>query len=276
MVSHLIWRCATAAVFSTLKPTAIFAFRAGPLLSSNTGDLKNSFAPSRLYFSKKINNNGSESDESMLNTAKSKIKSFLPSFLRQDDKRTREAEIVKKRNDLSSGIDSLLKDAPLPVRLMGKMISPIIGQVAGTMVEAMEEQSRLVGDMMEDARNLIIQDDSVVRELGTQIEVGTPFNQSSSSMSVNGQTKSSVQAQFEVQGSTGRRGIATISQENGRIISLNLNINGRTISIDVNRRGGVVGGTSSSSRQSSGSVGKNRNFNEGDFIDVEFIDKVKK
>lgn len=275
MVKQLIRRCTAAAAFSTLKASSAFAFHVTntspitTITNVNRGaqPLTHSGMSSRMFFSR---NNENDSNKSV----KSKLSSLLPSFLRRKDKKTQKADIVQKRNnDLSAGIDTILKDAPLPVRMMGKMIAPIIGQVAGTMMETMEEQSRMVDQLMEDAKNLIIQDTDSCRELGgTPIQVGRPFNQSSSSMSVNGQTKSSIQAQFEVQGSTGS-GIATIFQQDGKVSSLNLNINGRTFNIDV--KGGRVG-SSSSVKQSSSNVGKNRNINEGDFIDAEFVDKVEK
>jgi len=165
----------------------------------------------------------------------------------------------------------MLKDAPLGLRLMGKIVSPIIGKVAGTMAKAMEEQTRQLDDCLEDARNFIIQDVSAVRELGEPVTVGQPFNQSSSSMSMNGETKSNLQAQFEVRGIMGN-GIATMSASNGKISSLNVVVNDKNYSINVDgRKSKTDGGTGSWKSQSS--LGKNKNFDPNDIIDVEFTEK---
>jgi len=233
---------------------------------------------SRIYSSSGDNNDEDKlNGGSLVDKAKLKVKSYIP-FLKKD-KKIEQSNLVKRKakNDISSGIDAMLKDAPLAVRLMGKIISPIIGQVAGTMAKAMEEQSRQLDDCLDDARNFIIQDAAAVRELGEPVVVGRPFNQSSSSVSMNGQTKSNVQAQFEIQGSIGS-GIATMNASDGKILSLDVTVSGQNYGINVEgrqRKTESMGGGTDSWKSQTG-LGKNKNFDSNDVIDVEFTDKVKK
>jgi len=158
------------------------------------------------------------------------------------------------------------------------------------MAQAMEEQQQQLTNVIQDARNLIVQDPAAVQLLGEPVEMGsTPFSQSSSTMSVNGETRSNVQASLEVRG--GRTsGVVTISSVNGKIESLMLNVEGRNIAVDVTKSAGsgtgagtgtdasyTVTGSSfdsaSSSSSSSGGIGKNRNVKDDDIIDAEFVEK---
>lgn len=263
---QFFWKCAAAAALSNVRSVSGYAYfvSTSSLSNAKVNHIHRIATPfsSRLYSSKK---NGEFDDESLID----KMKSYIP-FSEAKTKR-KKSQLARKKasNDISSGIDTMLKDAPMAVRLMGKLVSPIIRKVAGTMAEAMEEQSRQLESCLDDARNLIVKD-VAVRELGEPITVGRPFNQSSSSMSVNGQTQSSLQVQFEVQGSIGS-GIATMSARDGKISSLNLLVNGGNYSIDVNG-----GGKGSQTWSSSPGLGKNKNIDSNDIIDVEFTDKVEK
>lgn len=279
----LILKCATAAAFSTVQSASAYVYHVCPtrLFSAKANRIHHvtkSFS-SRIYSSSRNNNDEDEFNSgslSFVDKAKSKVKSYLPFF--KKDKKTEQSNVVKRKakNDISNGINAMLKDAPLAVRLMGKIVSPIIGQVAGTMAKAMEEQSRQLDDCLDDARSFIIQDAFAVRELGEPVVLGRPFNQSSSSMSINGQTKSNIQAQFEVQGSMGR-GIATMNASDGKISRLDVIVNDKNYGIDVEgrqRKTEAMGGGTGSWKSQTG-LGKNKNIDSNDVIDVEFTDKVK-
>lgn len=194
--------------------------------------------------------------------------------------------ITKKeqtKQDVSSSIDTMLKDAPLGVRMMGKMVKPLISSVAGNLAQAMEEQTRSMNEVLDNARDLIVRDGRAIEFLGEPIEVGSPFSQSSSSISVNGKTSSSIQATVEVRGSRGT-GVATISATDGQIQSLNLNVAGRNIPIDTipSANASADSWTSSSSSSSQSFVGSKSKRSDGlgtnsrgddNIIDVEFVDK---
>ena len=156
------------------------------------------------------------------------------------------------------------------------------------MAQAMEEQQQQLTNVIQDARNLIVQDPAAVQLLGEPVEMGsTPFSQSSSTMSVNGETRSNVQASLEVMGGRAS-GVVTVSSVNGKIESLMLNVGGRNIAVDVTKSAGSGTGTgtdasytvtgssfdsASSSSSSSGGIGKNRNVKDDDIIDAEFVEK---
>lgn len=188
----------------------------------------------------------------------------------------KKGELTKKeqaKQDVSSSIDTVLKDAPLGVRMMGKLIKPLVSSMAGNIAQAMEDQSRQMSDLLGDARGLIVQDSRALDNLGEPIEMGSPFSQSSSTMSVNGKTRSSIQASFEVRGSRGS-GVATMSATDGQIDQLSLNINGRNFSISTSPSSSSWSSASVASEgMSSRGIGKNSRKND-DIIDAEFVDKT--
>ncbi len=188
----------------------------------------------------------------------------------------KKGELTKKeqaKQDVSSSIDTVLKDAPLGVRMMGKLIKPLVSSMAGNIAQAMEEQSRQMSDLLGDARGLIVQDNRALDNLGEPIEMGSPFSQSSSTMSVNGKTRSSIQASFEVRGSRGS-GVATMSATDGQIDQLSLNVNGRNLSISTSPTSSSWSSASVASEgKSSRGIGKNSRMND-DIIDAEFVDKT--
>jgi len=223
----------------------------------------------RLFSSWKDPN---ENDDSIVKKAGKKLRSFMPKFLGGEDD---EAQLAKKqaKSEISSGINTMLKDAPLGLRMMGKMVAPILGSVVSKMASAMQEQSRQVGDALEDAKSFIVRDETACRLLGEPILVDPPFSQSSSSMSVNGQNSSTIRAQFQVRGSVGG-GVATMEAANGEIQGLTLNVNGRSIRIDVSGNAPKVSVLRSTADTR---VGNNRKKSiDDDVIDVEFYDKVQK
>jgi len=237
--------------------------------------LSSSFGGSRRYFSgsrsrliqagmsggwfdgDNNNNSNNNNQKGFLSRALDKVKDVI-SPKTEEQKR---AEIVRK--EVSGGLSELLKDAPFPVRMMGKMVAPMLSGLA----ETMGEQARQVEDLINDARFLLVNDARVVDLLGEPIEVGMPFQQSSSSVNINGQQKTSVQASFQVQGPRGG-GVATLSASGGSSASieqLTLNAGGRVINVDLSGRGSGGPGPGGPAR------GK---FNKDDIIDVEFVDKT--
>lgn len=185
----------------------------------------------------------------------------------------------------------IFKDAPLGVRMMGKMIKPLVGNLVGNLAQAMEDQNRAIEDLMNDAKYYIAADSNAMRSLGLDsdgtIEVSAPFSQSSSTVSINGKTESRIQASFQVISTSSRGmggGVATMSAVNGSIDSLYLNVNGRNVLIDTTKSAGSSASYDSSSGQTivddfdwkakkaSDGIGKNHNRKD-DVIDAEFVDK---
>ncbi len=257
----------------TMQPTSNTIFTTRNRLTHTTNSFNNARSnPTRLFFSQRNDNN--KEDKSIFQKATDSIKNLVPSFLRPKSSQITQRQ--KAKDQVSSSIDTMLKDAPLGIRMMGKMMAPIVSSVAGSLAEAMEEQSRQISDILDDAKMYIVSDKVAIQELGEPIEVGMPFSQSSSTTSINGQTRSSINASFEVRGSRGS-GVASIEASNGNIDQLVFNVNGRRVYVDVRgkpSRTVVDVGTSSSSKRGSG-LGKNRVIKDDDIIDAEFVEKKK-
>ncbi|CAB9505412.1 expressed unknown protein [Seminavis robusta] len=69
--------------------------------------------------------------------------------------------------------------------------------------------------------------------LGSSLQYGQPFSQSSSSTSINGRMSSSVQASFEVWGTQGQ-GVATATSIDGNLEYMDLEVNDRLYRLDIN------------------------------------------
>lgn len=208
-------------------------------------------------------------EKSFLEKAGDAIKSIIPFGKKKSEAITKKQ---RAKEEVSSSIDKIFQDAPLGVRMFGKMMKPLVSSLAGNLAEAVEEQSRQMSDLLSDARGYIIRNAECSRYLGEPIEVSSPFSQSSSTVSINGKTESRISASFTV---TGRNGsaVATMNSSNGNIDRLYLNVNGRNIEIDTkgaSRNDSIFVDDSTYQKASSG-LGKNHN--RGKIIDAEFVDK---
>ena len=216
----------------------------------------------RLYSSFR---GGNDEEEGFLSKIANKAKSVLP-FLKSEKETKAAIERKQVKNEVKGGIDTMLKDAPLGVRMMGKMIAPIIGSVASNLAEAAAEQGRQMEELLNEAQTLIMLDDQAVQLLGEPIQVGSPFSQSSSTTTINGKTTKNIQASFQVGGSYGS-GIATMVANEAGISNLTLQAGGRSFGINTN----TIGRSVNSGR--SENLGRNTNFGKDDIIDAEFVEK---
>ena len=184
-----------------------------------------------------------------------RVKSILPFGGKSEE----EKAAIQRKQEIKGGINTMLKDMPLPVRLMGRMVAPLLSRAA----EGIAEQSRQAADVLEDARLRLAGDEGVARELGEPVQCAPPFSQSSSTVSVNGRTSARVRAQFQVAGPRGG-GIATVESVDGEISSLTLDVEGRSIR---------VGAPSSATLGSSGRGRPGRRGKEDNIIEAEIIEK---
>jgi len=216
----------------------------------------------RLFFSMRNNNNNEDDDwktlkkagGNILKKAGSKIKSIIPF-----GSKTEEEKLAKQRKaEIKGGINTMLKDMPLPVRLMGRMVAPLLSKAA----DQIAEQSRQAADMMEEARARIVNDPAVSSKLGEPVQVGQPFSQSSSTMVINGKSSARIKISFQVGGPYGN-GVATMESADGEIVNLVVNVNGMNINVGS---GGYKFGSSSPTSSSSSSK-------KGDIIEAEIIEK---
>lgn len=195
-----------------------------------------------------------------------KVKTFFPTnWFKSDEEKRRELARKKAKEEITGGISEVLKDAPLPVRMMGKMVGGMISNVASGLAEAAAEQGRRMEELMDDARRLIVADGAVVDALGEPIVIGAPFSQSSSTVSINGKTTIQIQTSFEVMGSR-QNGVATMAANDNGISQLSVNVGGRNYNVNTSGRPrpGGSGRTKISGQESA--------VSKGGIIDAEIID----
>lgn len=204
-------------------------------------------------------------DEGVLSKIGNKIKSFLPTKIfgsqEEKDKLARKKEY---RNQVSGGLSEMLKDAPLPMRMMGKMISPILSSVAASLADTMAEQQRTTEGVMDDARGYLMGDPAVTDLLGEPISLGSPFSQSSSTTSINGKTQTRVELAMPVSGSRASGTLRLLATQDG-ISQMQLDARGQRLDVSLTRRS-----------RSFGSSGTNRVNGDDNIIEAEVIDKDTK
>jgi len=214
------------------------------------------------------NNNNNNSDGGVLdkikNAATSVAKSILPTSWFQTEKEKQQAmERQRVKDEVKGGLTELLKDAPLPVRMMGKMMGPLVSSAMSTMAESMAEQQKSIEETLSQATMYLQSDEAVTRLLGPDPQVGAPFSQSSSTTSINGQTKTRLQIGFPVSGSRSS-GMAQLSATEAGIERIVLQVDGRQINVSL--------ASSSSSRRKSFSGGSSKN-DDDNIIEAEIIEK---
>ena len=191
------------------------------------------------------------------------VKKVLPNWFRSDDEKRAALERKRRQNEISGALDQSLKDAPLGVRLLGKAAGKIFSKVASGLAESMEEQSRQMEGLLQDARSFIVADGMASNLLGDPIAIGAPFSQSSSTSVINGAKTVSVQASFEVSGSRSS-GIATMVANESGVQRLRLDVAGQSFEVDT-RGGRRIGGGGRGNASKTGPK-------KGDIIDAEIID----
>jgi hypothetical protein len=219
----------------------------------------------RLFSSNKDNDGGGGG---LLSKVKGVAKSVLPTKWFQSEKEKKLA-IQRKRtqDELKGGLKEMLKGAPLPIRMIGGMIAPLVSTVMSGLAESMAEQQATIESVMKDAKSYLAADPAVAQRLGEPIQVGAPFSQSSSSTSINGESSTRVDLAFPVTGPLGS-GIARLSASDDKIKELQVEANGRVVSVDLlskGRRRSTFPGSSSSSSSSADNI-----------IEAEIIEKDTK
>jgi len=210
-------------------------------------------------------------DDSYLSKVKGAAKSILPQkWFQTEEEKKAEIQRVKVQNEVTGGLAEILKDAPLPIRMLGKMVGPIMSKLASGLAETMAEQQASVQNVMNDAKSCLYGDETVRQTLGEPISVAdTPFSQSSSSSNMNGQTTSRTELSFQVSGSR-NSGIARAIASQDGIQALTLDVDGRVINIDVTKRGSV------SARMAGSGKYDGDDIIEAEIVEAEIIEKNTK
>lgn len=228
----------------------------------------------RLYSSLFPNNNNNRDDDDDDNVLSKMAKAgsrLRPKNWFKSDSEIEAADQKKKRSDeVKSGISALLKDAPLGVQMIGKLVAPLMSGLA----EQMAEQAKSMNELADEARIMLSFNSRAKNILGDNIFVDAPFSQGSSSMMVDGRQTTQIQASFSVSGSI-QSGICNMiaSGQDGetKIDKLVLNVGGQVFEIDPSGKTSSTGPGPSFSV--TGSVGNNSGSGKNNIIDAEFVDK---
>jgi hypothetical protein len=249
--------------FSSSHPTTIHS---SLLLSRPQQPTWNAHQMTRLYSSKKDSSDGGGGG--ILSKVGNVVKSFLPAKWFQSEKE-KKAAIQRKivKDEVKTSLATILKDAPLPVRMIGNMIAPLMSTVMAGLAESMAEQQATIESVLKEARSYLTADPGVASIIGEPIQLGQPTSQSASATTINGQSTSRVELAFPVSGPLGS-GIVRLSAANEKIEKLQVQANGRVIAVDLSskgrggRRRSAFSGASSSSSD--------------DIIEAEIIEKDTK
>lgn len=209
-------------------------------------------------------------NRNFLERAADKVKSFLPDkWFKSEEEQQASIQRKRRQEEITGTLDQALKDAPLGVRLMGKMAGKVMSKVATGLAATMEESARQMEDLLDEARSRIVADGMASELLGEPITVGPPFSQSSSTSIINGQRSVNIQASFEVVGSRSS-GVATMVASELGMQRLRLDVAGRSMEINTS---GPAGGSGRVGGQTSFSPGSaSKKSRKGEVIDAEIID----
>ena len=273
---HVLRRLtAAAALVSVGVPAAVNAFVLtphGPLRQPSPSSPPLHSHQTRLFSSRRGYDWDPDEDQPKKekNALAEKVKSLVPDSVkkvlgwnRSDDEKRAALQRKRRQNEISGALDQSLKDAPLGVRLLGKAAGKIFSKVASGLAESMEEQSRQMEELLQDARSYIVNDSSASNLLGDPIAIGAPFSQSSSTSVINGAKTVIVQASFEVSGPRSS-GIATMVANESGVQRLRLDVAGQSFEVDT-RGGRRIGGDGRGNASKTGPK-------KGDIIDAEIID----
>jgi hypothetical protein len=222
----------------------------------------------RTFLSSSQRGGGNDGGGGFLEKVGSAVKSILPASWFQSEQEKRAAlERRRVKDEISGGLTDLLKDAPLPIRMVGSLVKPLISSAMSSLAETMAEQQESVSSLMSTAQLCLDSDERVAQLLGSGggLQVSNPFSQSSSTSSINGQTTSRVDLAFEVYGAV-QSGVVRLSASNGKITQLTLQAaNGRVVEVRTS--------PSSFSRSRSRVLGNDDDDSSSNIIEAEIIEK---
>lgn len=255
---------AAAALGSSFSKTATSSYGFSPpafIPRRNPGAVTNS-QQSRLYSSNSKNGG-------ILGTLTKVAKSILPkSWTQRDEERKLALKKKEVQNEIAGGLDQMLQSAPLPVRMIGKMIAPLLSSAFSGLASEMGQQQRQLQELLEDAQIYIVADAGARQALGEPIEMQQPFSQATSTTLINGKSSSNIQAAFYVSGSRAQ-GIVQLTASEQGITRLILEVSGRQMEVSLNKS--KWSHADKDYLHGSDSIGKNR-INRDDVIDVEFVE----
>lgn len=214
--------------------------------------------------------NFSSDDESykskgILSRVGNAVKSVLPkNWFRSNEERQKIQRQKEVRDEISGGLNEILKDAPLGMRMMGRMVGPLVGRVASGLAETVAEQQRTTEALLEEARSLLMADRAVASLLGEPFEIGPPFSQSSSTSVINGKSQSRVELGLPIRGPRASGSVRLLASQD-KISQLQVEANGRVLNVDLVLR-----------TKSSRTGGLKKDDSDDNIIEAEIVEKKTK
>jgi hypothetical protein len=239
----------------------------------------------RLYHSSPLRNNNSNKNGGgggFLSKLKNVTKKVLPAKWFESD---RERELREQKQMVTDAVRSDLKQvfrgAPLPIRMLGGMIGPLLGNMLSELSDVAAAQQQSVETVYQTALACLQTDPAVVEALGGggSIQGRGIVSQSSSSSSINGETTQRIELAFRV--SNGGMAHAVASSTGGsdgflNLRSLQLQLqSGRVLDVRTVPGSGRGGATASSFPRSSGTSGRSE-YKDDNIIEAEIIEKDTK
>ena len=129
-----------------------------------------------------------------------------------------------QQEQIKSTIEKVFKDAPLPLRLMSKLVAPMISKIGANLASQQEEITGVINE----GKTLIIKDQTLYNILSSDssaITASPPIQQSSQSMNVNGESKSYTNIKFIINGDKSE-GVVDLTSQNGNIQKLVVSFDG--------------------------------------------------
>ena len=136
-----------------------------------------------------------------------------------------------RRQRSSTGIRGMFDRLLNPYATSFGMMKRVNNEMKRSMTAEQQSSARLLSD----ARDILLNDIAVKNMLGTDISLGTPISRTSSSSTVNGQTRSRLELVIPVSGSANTGRICLTADQDG-IMQLELDVGGRLVNIPLNRR----------------------------------------
>jgi hypothetical protein len=214
----------------------------------------------RLY---SLQNGGNKDDSTFLSKIGKTVKSVLPTkWFGSDEEKLKLQRRKEVKQQLSSTLNEVLKDAPLGFKMVAKMMAPLFSAAASTMAETMAQQQQTTAAVLEDAQIYLQSDPAVTTLLGDMIQVGAPFSQAVSSTIINGAEQSRVEMSLPISGQRGS-GVARLLATQDGIAQLQVEAAGSLINVNLTKTG--------NSRLPYTSKGA-----DDDIIEAEIVDKETK
>ena len=247
----------------------------------------------RLYHSKRGDDASSEQQQQsavkgLLSKAKSVAQKFLPKkWFQSDEERRRAAELQQVQDQVSGGLRELFKDAPLPLRVLGRAIAPLLSNLLSAAAETAAAQQTTIDAVQKQTLACLNADPAVARALcgggatTAVVTLGTPVSQASSSSSINGQTRVRVELVMPVTAAGGTSADNVVLQPPQGVVRVVATGDGQSDPtlqlLEVQVQGRVISVSTTPGPSSSRFAASNRKSDgpDDDIIEAEIVEKKK-